>query len=182
MSTTARGLVLRHAVTGIGDDDECFTLPALRGFSVVRTPGDQAVVCVIGGAVDDVTGEQQTVMTFSLLKRAAHILALAIQNPPVIAIADLNIVPIAGVPALVTDDGPLRLPWEDFQRVQIQAEPILPGFASTKSRSIKLLKAIRLPDAGILPRREAGAANVNAMRIFLDADEAEDLSLVLKTT
>jgi hypothetical protein len=137
---------------------------------------------VIGGAVDDVTGEQQTVMTFSLLRHAAGILALAIQNPPIIAAADLRIVPMAGVPGLATDDGPLRLPWEDFQRVQIQAEPILPGFASTKSRSIKLLKAIRLPDAGILPRREAGAANVNVMRIFLDADEAEDLSLVLKTT
>jgi hypothetical protein len=134
---------------------------------------------VIGGAVDDVTGEQQTVMTFSLLKRDAHLLALAIQNPPVIAIADLNIVPIAGVPALVTDDGPLLLPWEEFQRVQIQAEPILPGFASPKSRSIKLLKTNRLPDAGILPRRQTGAPRVNIMRIFLDADEADDLATVL---
>ena len=179
MGMTARGLVLRHAVTGIGDDDECFTLPALRGFSVVRTPGDQAVVCVIGGAVDDVTGEQQTVMTFSLLKRDARILALAIQRPPVIAIADLNIVPIAGVPALVADDGPLLLPWEEFQRAQIQAEPTPPGFTSTKSRSIKLLKANRLPDAGILPRRQTGAPRVNVMRIFLDADEADDLAIVL---
>lgn len=179
MSTTVRGLVLRHAVTGIGDDDECFTLPALRGFSVARTPGDQAVVCVIGGAVDDVTGEQQTVMTFSLLRHAAGILALAIQNPPIIAAADLRIVPMAGVPGLATDDGPLRLPWEEFQRIQIQAEPIPPGFASTKTRSIKLLTENRLPEVGALPRPQAGVIKVNVMRIFLDADEADDLAIVL---
>jgi hypothetical protein len=83
------------------------------------------------------------------------------------------------VPALVTDDGPLHLPWEEFQRVQIQAEPTPPGFASPKSRSIKLLKAGRLPDAGIPPRRQTGAPRVNVMRIFLDADEADDLAIVL---
>jgi hypothetical protein len=134
---------------------------------------------VIGGAVDDVTGEQQTVMTFSLLRHAAGILALAIQNPPTIAVADLRIVPMAGAPVLATDDGPLCLPWEEFQRIQIQAEPIPPGFASTKTRSIKLLKTNRLPDAGILPRRQTGAPDVNVMRIFLDADEADDLAIVL---
>jgi hypothetical protein len=137
------------------------------------------VVCVIGGAVDDVTGEQQTVMTFSLLKRDAHLLALAIQNPPIIAAADLRIVPMAGVPGLATDDGPLRLPWEEFQRIQIQAEPIPPGFASTKTRSIKLLTENRLPEVGALPRPQAGVIKVNVMRIFLDADEADDLATVL---
>jgi hypothetical protein len=131
------------------------------------------VVCVIGGAVDDVTGEQQTVMTFSLLRHAAGILALAI------AAADLRIVPMAGVPGLATDDGPLRLPWEEFQRIQIQAEPIPPGFASTKTRSIKLLTENRLPEVGALPRPQAGVIKVNVMRIFLDADEADDLAIVL---
>ncbi len=180
MSGAPRGLVLRHVVAGIGDDDECFTMPWLQGFSVVRTPGDQAVVFVLGGAVHEEIEAQVTVMTFSMLARDASLVGAMLRQPSIAPSQSLSITPIAGIPALSLDSTIVRFAWEDLRQMRVQSEPIPPAFAPAKVCSLRLVRAPHLPAPGELPKPERGGQVISSLRVFLDADEAEDLSLVLR--
>ena len=116
--------------------------------------------------------------TFGFLPRTADIFGQAVLRPPIAAGATLPITPIAGIPALLAADGVIRLPWERIQSMRIQAEPVPPAFAPTKSRSICLLR--EAPTTDEILKGARSAHEVGLLRVFLDEDEASELALVLR--